>query len=623
MLNVTINGTSVKEPIGLTDLEERIFFNEELSMYLNKIEGDITFISDGYQLLRGIFISNSCSLVEVLITDSDSGSVYDGIIFINDISWNLSKCEAVCSIVSDKYIQSIDNNKGIKVQLGVGLTKNLQTLVSNPTNNILLPDPTDTTNVLIRGWRIFDVFTELIAFMTDNELGFVSDYFDPSNGGEAAYSIITRGAEVRDQAGELTPLISYLDFFSDINKLHNIAGVVEGTNIRIEPKSYFRQTGSSTSLFDINEVVQEINREQFYASIKMGSAKVAEGFGYLIRLSYNGFQKEQFFLEGQCNINNELDLELKTLITDTNIIQEIQPPSNGGTNNTDYDEDIVIIHCNNLNAAVLTLSPLSTDYYYNEYFTNMECSQRWSETYPFSILQLLESENRLVFATGTTDQTTATSPSQNNFSPDDDSTPPNFDTGNSYQIGVINTTPTFTHNVGYFEAPSDMVVSVFCNFYISGAYRQTRIRQIDSSGNFFAQVSIDFTNINYTNEVFRNVFGGGTFYMPSGTRIWVEVDLLTATDSIVHSGGIFEVVQVGSFGGVYKVINENDAYLSRIEFKYPVSCEQWSDIKNEPYKSLECTYGVGSFTGFVIDATRNIQTGEASINTSQRKSEVK
>lgn len=624
MLSITINGDLVTEPQGLTELKERVYFNDELSMFLNKIEGDIVFRNDGYDLLRGIFNTNACSLVEVSISDSISGDSYEGIIFINDITWNLSKCECECTIVSDKYIQSIDNNKGIKVQLGVGLTKGLNFLASNPTNNLLLPNPSNTTAILIRGWRPFDVFTELIGFMTDGAIGFVSDYFDPANGNDAAYSIITRGAEVRDQAGELTPLISYLDFFNDMNKIHNLAGVIEGNNIRIEPKSYFRQTGSSTSLSNIDEVVQDVNREQFYASIKMGSAKVADGYPYLIRLSYNGFQREQFFLQGECNINSELDLQLNTIITDTNIIQDIQPIANGGTNNTDYDDDIVMIHCDSASQAVITPAPLTTIFYYNEYLTNMQCSERWSETYPFSVLQLLEAENQLVRATGTTDQTILTNPSQNNFSPNDDSTPPNFDVNGDYQIGIINTSPTFTRNVGYFEAPSDMVVSVFANFYVSGAYRETRIKHVDAFGvTASPTISIDFTNINYTNEIFRNVYGGGTFYTPVGSRIWVEVDLLTDTDSNIHSGGTLEFVQVGAFGGVYKIINENDAYTSRVEFKYPVTCNQWSAIKTEPYKSINGTYGNGAFSGFIIDATRNINDGFTSIKTSQKKSDVK
>lgn len=624
MLSTYLDGTLYDNPIGLNELSERIYFNAELSMYLNKLEGDVSFVGDGYNYLRAAFNGNTCSLIEVLITDSN-GLSYDGVIFANDIKWNLSKREAECKIVSDKYIQSIDNNKGIKVQLGVALAKDLESIQST-TTTVTLPDVTGTTDVSRVGFRVFDVFSELVSFMTNDELTFVSDYFDPSNGGEASYDVIMTGEEVRLGANDTTPLLSYTDFFNDMNKLHNLAGVIEGDNFRIEPKEYFRQSGTSTTIENINDVQQESNREQFYASIKMGSSKVADGFAYLIRLSYNGFQKEQFFLSGNCNLDNELDLQLQTLVTDTNIIQDIQPVSQGGTNNSDYDDDIVIIHCKVGDIAVVTISPLSTDYFYNEYYTNRYVSERWASTYPFSILQLLETENPLLRATLTADQTFSTSPNQNNFSPDNDSVLPNFDSGNDYQIGSILVTPIFSENIGYFEAPSDMVVTFSVDFHITGAYWKTTIWHVDSSGevqtpstlidiNPFVSISNQYSFFNY-----RNVVGGTTLYMPSGTRMYVRVDI--SSDGVVHSGGVLEAIQTGAYGGVYKVINENDAFISRTSFKYPSNVESWASIKAEPFKRVNGTFNGGLLSGYPIDITRNITTGAADFKLYQRKGEV-
>lgn len=629
MLSISINGTTVQEPIGLDELSERIYFNSELAMYLNKLEGDLTFTADGYNILRGLFNSSVCSLATVVITDDCGSGTYEGIIFLNDVKWDLSKCTAECSVVSDKFIQQINNNKGIKVQIGVGLSKNLET-ISSTFQDVIMPDPTGTTHVTVRGYRIFDVFNELVQFMTDGDMTFVSDYFDYVNpASDACYDIIVRGGEMRDPVAELTPYISYADFFNDMNKLHNLAGVIEGDTLRIEPKEYFRQQGSSVTLSDINEVFQESNREQFYASIKMGSAKVADGYGYLIKLSYNGFQKEQFFLQGECNIDNELDLELQTLVTDTNIIQDVMPVANGGTANDEYDEDSFVIHVNSTNTAVVTISPLSSDYFYNEYYTNRFCSERWSSTYPFSILQLLETLNPLVRATLTTDQTSSTSPNQNNFSPDNDSTGGNYDTGGDYQIGVINTTPTFTENIGYFEAPTDMVVTFDVDFYITGGYYRTTINHVDSSGNIqTAPTEIDINPFIdpigglYDFFNYRQILGGTTLYMPSGTRAFVKVDLLTAPDSIVHSGGRLEVVQTGAFGGIYKVINENNAFVSRTNFEYPISGDVWRSIKAQPYRRIQCTYIDGQFSGYPIDITRNIQNGNCDVNLYQRKQDI-
>lgn len=628
MLEVAIDGQTVDNPIGLDGLTERIYFNEELSMYLNKLDGELTFVRDGYRLLRKLFNESVCNVVDVVISDDCNGETYDGVIFLNDISWNLSKCEASVTIVSDKYIQQIDNNKGIEVAIGVALSKDLEPITSVFTD-VTLPSDDGLTDITVRGYRIFDVFNELIQFMTNGEMTFVSDYFDYNNPtSDACYDIIVVGGEVRVPAAELLPIISYQDFFNDMNKLHNLAGVVEGNTLRIEPKEYFRQLGSSVTLENINDLTQETNREQFYASIKMGSAKVADGFGYLIRLSYNGFQQEQFFLQGQCNIDNELNLELQKLITDTNIIQDVQPVSNGGTANDAYDEDVFIIHCNNTDTAVVTPAPLSSDFYYNEYYTNRYVSERWSSTYPFSITQLLETLNPLVRATLTVDQTTSTSPNQNNFSPDNDSTGGNFDTGGDYQIGVINTSPSFTENIGYFEAPTDMVVTVDVDFYITGSYYQTRIEHVDSSGVIQTpDVVIDVNpNVSLNNLYYffnyRQILGGTTLYMPAGTRCFVTVDLLTEPTSIVHAGGRLEIVQTGAFGGIYKLINENNAFISRTSFKYPIDAQTWLNIKNEPYKRINGTYVGGSFSGYPLDISRNIINGNSEVEAYQRKQDI-
>jgi hypothetical protein len=626
MLSILLDGNLVEEPIGLTEISERIYYNEELAMYLNKLEGEIVFVGGGYDYLRKKFNESICNNIDVVIQDSQCGATYNGIIFINDIKWNLSKCMAEVSIVSDEYIQLIDNNKGIKVQLGVNLSKNQEAITVSSAVTISVPDPTSTVFINRIGYRVFDVFEALVRFMSDEQLTFVSDYFDPANGQLPSYDVITVGEELRLGAGNITPLISYQDFFSDMNKLHNLAGVIEGNTLRIEPKSYFRDNTISTSVDNINEVNQELNREQFYASVKMGSAKVADGYGYLIRLSYNGFQKEQFFLQGQCNINNELDLECQTLVTDTNIIQDILPVTSGGSNNDEYDEDIVLIHCGMANIPYLTQAPLSSDFYFNEYYTNMFVSQRWEEVYPFSIVQLLESENQLVFAELTTDQTQATTPRYAYFSPDNDNVPPFFDTGNDYQIGNIQITPIFSETVGYFEAPTDMVVQLGVNFFLRGSYWYTRINHVDNAGNLqSAPIIIDlnpFANISQQYYFFnsRQVVGSATFYMPAGTRLFVDVNALT--DTTLYAGGQMEIFQLGSFGGVYQVVNENNTFVSRTSFDIPTDFDTWNTIKNNPFKRVSGSYIAGNFTGYPIDIERNILNGNTSFNLYQRKSEV-
>jgi hypothetical protein len=624
MLSVYLDGQLFDEPIGLDALQDRIFYNDELAMYLNQLDGDVQFIGDGYNYLRGIFKDNICTKVDVEIKNDKTFESWEGVIFINDIDWNISKRIATCKIITDKYIELIDNNKGIEVQMGVNLSKDQETIIVDPAVTISVPNPTSTVFINRIGYRVFDVFEALIRFMSNEELTFVSDYFDPVNGGDASYDVIMYGEELRLGAGNLTPLISYQDFFSDMNKLHNLAGAIEGDTLRIEPKEYFRTNQISATIQDINEVEQSLNKEQFYSSVKMGSAKVADDFNYLIRLSYNGFQKEQFFLQGQCNIYNELDLELRTLVTDTNVIQDMLPVSSSGSNNSDFDDDIILLNCSQANIVRLTQAPITGTFYFNDYYTNREISERWSGEYPFSIVQLLETEEPLVWANLTSNQTPTTSPSIPYFSPDDDSTPPFFDNGSNYSIGTIPLTPFFSDNVAYFQAPSDMIVSISIDFFITGNYADTVINIVDSSGNGTGTGGglVDMNpNIGF-NQIFSyvtqyRILGSVTAYMPSGSRAYVACRM--GSDGTFFAGGQIRINQLGTFGGVYKVVNSNQTYVSRTDFEYPIDVDSWAEIKADPFKKVDCSYVDGSFTGYPLDIRRNILTGESDVQLYQRK----
>lgn len=209
------------------------------------------------------------------------------------------------------------------------------------------------------------------------------------------------------------------------------------------------------------------------------------------------------------------------------------------------------------------------------------------------------------------------------FSPDDDSTPPYFDTGGDYQIGTINTlSPSVTDTVGYFEAPSDMVVSVEVDFYITGGYRFTEIWHVDNAGNLQSSpVEIDATDsFQYENVNYRRVTGNAVFYMPSGTRTFTYVDSITG--STIFSGGKLRIYELGSFGGVYKLIDQEKAISSITNFEYPIDAETWSEIRNDPFKKISGTYVDGSFVGWIRDVKRNILQGDSELRLNQRKTDV-
>jgi len=622
MFRVSLNGSVTSgDVVGVSELDERLYFDDELGVYLNKLEGDLQFHGSDYNTLRDIFLQGVCSLVDIDILDIELNITYSGRIFINDIEWNLSKRVANCKIVSDKFIQMIDNNKSIKVQLGVGLAKDETPITTVLSGIITLLNPPATSFITREGYRIFDVYNELIQFMSNGQLTFVSDYFDFTINtaiiDNPAHGFIMTGKQVRDpHVDDPSPLISFVDFHADMNALHNLAGVIEGNTFRIEPKEYFRQLGTSATISNVNDITQELATDKFYSLIKMGSAKVIDNIIYLIKLSFNGFQQEEFFLQGQCNTKNELDLRLKTLITDTNIIQGIQPVANGGQDDDSYDDDIVLIKTYSNKASQITPSPLQPpDYYYNDFYSNKMVSNRWENMYPFSIIQLYESINPLVWATMTAD-------TYSSYLCNDDSTPPNFDTGGDYQLGTIITHPAPVINtyVAYFEAPSDMVVSVEVNFRITASYWKSQMWHIDNLGELQSPLyQFAFNNPAYSPVTYYPISGSQVFYMPTGTRVYFTV---AAWDTLYHAGATFKVYQLGEYGGVYKVINTNHSYVSKTGFEYPTDYKTWEEIKAAPYKSIDVTYVDGGVSGRPLDIKRNIGNSRASYELYQRKIDV-
>ena len=95
-----------------------------------------------------------------------------------------------------------------------------------------------------------------------------------------------------------------------------------------------------------------------------------------------------------------------------------------------------------------------------------------------------------------------------------------------------------------------------------------------------------------------------------------------AINGSINYGGRLEVVQTGAYGGIYKVINNNNAFISRTRFEYPIDASTWNDIRNSPFKRIECTFVDGSFSGFPIDITRNIVTGASDVQLYQRKQDI-
>ena len=631
MLETYLDGNLVNEPIGLDEVSEHLYYSEDLSAYILEVDGNVTFTGDEYDYIRQAFDANICGLIDIRIIDTENTEIdFEGIINVADVRFIPSRKFAVCEIQNNNITAKIENNKSILCNLTAGKTKNDDTY-SVTQQTITVYDPTGVNTVTRDGIRIFDAFSSIITFITDGELGFVSDYFDyTTNTDPQVYSVLMTGSELRTGNGN-SPTISFYDLFSDMNSLENLAiGFESDTNqIRIEDKNYFKQNTSSVSFENVNELSQYLATETLYAKVTFGSAKTLGSFDYLQEIRFNGMQPEEYHLGGQCNTDTELKLSMNSIVTDSNAIQDTLPSSGGmgGNNNDDFDDDVMIIHCNASNEVVLTQKPASgTDFYFNDRFVNRNVALRWLGQIPQSIYAFLGAGNDGCYINDSTGQNSITT--FIGYSGAQESPLPWNDVNGNYQVAtrwfpyfgytnqyVIDSvgTPTpggllFNNSMslGIYTAPANGVysfeVDVISPLAETGFFGKM---EANSSSAGWGCIFIDREDIG--GGLFR-YNGGATFYLNAGEYVGFSIN-----------GGLYEYNAGSTFkvfdplGGAWQTYNASDVYNIENQLEYPINVEDWKAIKERPFEAFNITYNGGQTNGWLKDISRDLKTGKSEI----------
>lgn len=629
MLETYLDGNLVNEPINLDEVKEHLYYYEELSAYLTEVDGNITFTGSEYDYIRNAFNNDVCASIDIRIFDPENNEIdFEGIINVADVQFIPPRKLAICEVQNNNITSRIDNNKSIECNLTAGKTKNDSTYTVTQQNNVTISNPTDSATITREGIRIFDAFSSIISFLTDNEIGFVSDYFDyNTNTDPQVYSVLMTGEELRTGNGN-SPTISFFNLFNDLNALENLAMSFEDGNIRIENKDYYKNQDSSVSFDNVNLLSQQLATETLYAKVIFGSAQVSGDFTYLQDIRFNGMQPEEYHLGGQCNTDTELNLSCNKIITDTNIIQDVIPSSGGmgGTGNDAYDDQVLLIHLDSTNTTDLTLKPASaTDYYFNERFTNRNVALRWLGQIPQSIYAFLGNGNDGCFINLTSDQINPT-PYTEGLQCDQESPLPWNDVNGNYAIATkyfpgfpvppFDITATNLMTAGFYTAPANAVYSfevdavvdfVNPNFTPSFFFQRMATNTIDGAREAIDDTAMTVTPLGGT--VFR-VFGGGSLYLNTGEYVGCSF-IATSPPQKIYAGSTFKVFD--PLGGVWQTYDAASVYNIENQLTKDISVQDWKSIKNEPYKAMNITYNDGSTRGWLKDISRNLKTGETEI----------
>lgn len=649
MFRFYLNNTLVSDPINWMDFSETIERDDNIKGLLPKYEIKLRFNAGGYDVLFNELISGGfCQLIELRI-ERKEGSAYiptfNGYIFLTECQFNLNKKIVDCEVEDNNYGARIFRNKSIKIYIDTDKTKNGEdlTLCDFTDTYFFTPSTGAYSATLRKCFEVKDAFRTLIEFMTDNLVGFESDYLDTIN------MTIISGNGIRVPASGLAPFVSFEDLFKEVNKKFPISftmitGADGRPTIKIEDDAYFFNSTNSIQIDDIEDLRQSFNNEVLYSSVRFGSDTVdfdvsIHSFGYIRFLS---FRDEEYFLQGSCNVDKVLDL-YGDFICDSNIIEELFVTN---TSNDTYDANIFFIE-ESLASAVRTVSPttLAAPYYYNASLTNKEVSARYN--YNGSLALYLSGTIVGFRASKTVTEywgaylnaaggITCPAPpdlrsldsTQHVVTFTDDFTLPNYDTA-----GYYNGNDTYTAGIAgeyVFESSiaysPENVVGYFFNMYYKGVIQFRRYNSLNvlvqsdegqdpllSTGFYSSEGWHVMTHsVGWTLDIgdyVKVVF----YFKYCPVNCLVNSSILMRVEPYLNSTW-FRTLSAPTSGGVFQPENTTPYRASKFEFEYPLANDTYENLKLDLSKAIVFNYAPNTNkTGWLRKSQRIYATGQTKI----------
>lgn len=570
MFRFEINSEEVEDPLNWSEINSEIKFEKELNSLTFSYPITLEFTGDGYNKITNSFNSSGvCTSLEIDIY-KDNVLLIEGTIFMSDCSWEPVK-RIVSVVVTDRsFYAKINNNKKIDVSLGSDQGKNSaqgdEIIITNPTRLTVDIDFYNggTTTRSFYGFDLKEVFLCLVEFMSDGTMGFRSDWYDDLDADEKL--LVTSGTNIRVGAtiNYIDPVISFYDLYTDLKKAFNLCLLYERDSdgvyyLRIEHISYISDyEKDGITLDNIADYVVRIDPEELPATIKVGCAK-ADGktgvYGEIPATGLLGSEKENYYIQGECNIDYELDLELSTINCLHNDMYDIVINSS-----TSYDDQVFIIQYNNsTNVGVKTDAfNNGTAYVYNEVFFNNKIIERYN--LQGAVAYFLEGFDSGFNATGES----------------------NIDL---VSVGTVGGSNPYVANYGKLDYTTE-------TYDPQSAYDNTNSRFVAPTAtvySFFASYNMIWCANAFCAATPANV-GINTFYWVKGVGIkFIEIE--------------FKLVHYDATVTVVKNISSDYITWPEIRKSNPYYTDSWSEYE----KDSRCNYG--DFTRSV-NGTFNMAVGE-------------
>ena len=608
LIRIYFDGVQVDAPNGKVSVVlER---DKEIRGLIKSFSLELTYFGTAYDALLTAFNTNNImDSIDVRVEKNVNGYFqvyYTGIIYVNEIEFDLSKKTATATIQDGTFYGLINNNKRIKAFLNATKTKNGEALSAVTLRDIDFFTPstgaystTDRDCVTIN-----DAFDYLISFMSDNAVSYSSTYF---SSGDGRGIVLCNGSAIRNNTN-VNFNLSFYDLFREADKLFNISFRIDSPytspQMVIERTQDLYSNLVSITLEGVNGLKMSFDKDKFYGIIKVGSKTTqdddAGSFSYPDGLFY-GVKDEEYHVLGNSNIDTSLDL-VNDFVIDSNVIEDIIVNTNDG-----YDEDIFVVETNYPTADADAVQydnffPGSTPVVYNFGLNNQSKTERWLGSVPNDIAAYLSTGDNTFEATKTSTQSIIAGTNTILF--DNEVSDP----GTNYDPLT-----------GKFTAPADGAFSFETNMPVvvpnaTGATTEYYLRQYDASNVLIREVN--FGNIEVPDDfdndtILSNYFGSATFYLNSTDYVVVELDV--AGGSTVTGSGNFSSGGNSIDGGVFQFYDPTEYRAIVLSFDYPLTKSQYDTIFENPQKRIKITHFGETYYGWIKRLEWDIVKGLAQI----------
>jgi hypothetical protein len=409
-----IDGADRGQPTNADDFGVSITEDSKINMRIVSFDNELVFVGGTFEYIYNNLIdTGGCSLITVEVQYLCAGTwkrLTNGYIIVSECTFNLDRCSVSTKLYDDSFSTKINNNKSIPFFSDSNITKNLQPIVPPTVYYVNLFNPANNqyqTSSNTGFITIYDALKHLVGCMSDNLVGFESDFFrnQIDTFGYGTTLMVSNGRSIRTDDDIHINLI-FEKLYEALNKKIRLGMVVQRQAnglplLRIENYDYFQQLNADVNLYDQPNIIFNYDTSQLYASVDFGSNPFLNDFECgddtqrcsFIQTTFRGFRDETFGVLGECNTSNTLDLSTKDIIFDSNVIENVYRFAS-----EDYDNDVILVDSNWFGFANPIFAnqgdPLGIGgHVYNAEYINEQVAENWLGGYPNSLYQYLQGFN--------------------------------------------------------------------------------------------------------------------------------------------------------------------------------------------------------------------------------------